>query len=778
MTTNVNFRVDVTGAPAARTQVRGLRDDMNATRDAANNATRSRVAGYNRAEDDVNRRRGLAVQQEIQAQRRQAEAGRQALQQRLAEFKRSKAEEARESERARREELARERQHGAALMAMHRRQAEMARNGGGAVPRVPARGNSADGKSSGVGSLLAGRALGLGARVLAPLAAAKGIGDSVGAFAQYEKLGVTLEVLFESGAKANKVLSELNNLSLKTGVGVERFAKAATTMNGFGVEADKIVPKLTQIAAITRGDAEKMDRLALAFAQSAGQGRLMAEELNQMIDAGFNPLLQISKDTGLSIVELRKRMRDGKLDFDLLSDAMDNLVAAGGKYENMMDQMERTTSVKIAKMTLAFTNLYRAAGKALASDESKLGAATGAVTGGTASTVNYLSEGITQMTATPKARQEAFEASWKRTAEESPTTRGMGIDAAREALKLDKQISENADKRMKAAEQEARANKKAKDDEAAAVKSMLVSQATQLRNAYQLSNIQKETAKDAIEAQKKLLEAERKRIAEMQKNLTGGVEKFASMSQEEKQASIKVLQKARSGEQLTFDEADKLEQIGSKESKTLADRNKTRLAMGAGFDALGEQAMTKKIAPIEQQLDQVKSARAQLLAKGRMDYTSVQVKDEKAEGAEPKTRVVAVANGNRIFSRSQQQQLQQYDSQINDLEIQKQVQARTVQKQVAADKDLYGNVFGSEQQAIRAEVQKSQQISANIKQTIEFKANFENSAKQIAAEVEGRFRQASAEQMKEVLTLLKPVMDKIRVDRANAVSRAAMAGSK
>ena len=54
------------------------------------------------------------------------------------------------------------------------------------------------------------------------------------------------------------------------------------------------------------GNNEKFSSMTLAFAQMSAAGRLMGQDLNQMINAGFNPLQVISEKTGKSIAVLKK----------------------------------------------------------------------------------------------------------------------------------------------------------------------------------------------------------------------------------------------------------------------------------------------------------------------------------------------------------------------------------------------------------------------------------------------------------------------------------------
>ena len=62
---------------------------------------------------------------------------------------------------------------------------------------------------------------------------------------------------------------------------------------------------------VSQGNKERFDSLTLAFAQVGSAGKLSGQDLLQFVNAGFNPLNEISKMTGESMAELKERMSAG-----------------------------------------------------------------------------------------------------------------------------------------------------------------------------------------------------------------------------------------------------------------------------------------------------------------------------------------------------------------------------------------------------------------------------------------------------------------------------------
>lgn len=83
-------------------------------------------------------------------------------------------------------------------------------------------------------------------------------------------------------------------------------------MLSFGIAQDRIMPNIKALGDIAMGDRNKLNSLTLAFSQMTASGRLMGQDLLQMINAGFNPLSEISRKTGKSIGVLKRRWRKAR----------------------------------------------------------------------------------------------------------------------------------------------------------------------------------------------------------------------------------------------------------------------------------------------------------------------------------------------------------------------------------------------------------------------------------------------------------------------------------
>jgi tape measure domain-containing protein len=160
-----------------------------------------------------------------------------------------------------------------------------------------------------------------------------GIGvAAVQSAADMEQAQLSFETLLGSGEKAKVLLGQLQKFAATTPFEFKDLAQGAKTLLSFGVAAEKIMPITKQLGDIALGDSEKFKSLSLVFGQISSTGRLMGQDLLQLINVGFNPLQEISKRTGESMADLKKRMEAGKISAEEVAAAFKSATSEGGRF--------------------------------------------------------------------------------------------------------------------------------------------------------------------------------------------------------------------------------------------------------------------------------------------------------------------------------------------------------------------------------------------------------------------------------------------------------------
>ncbi|MDR2764748.1 MAG: tape measure protein, partial [Tannerella sp.] len=152
---------------------------------------------------------------------------------------------------------------------------------------------------------------------------------------EIQALESSFEVLLGNKRKADAMLAAIKDYAVESPLSLSGVSNAAQTLLSFNIEAEKVIPTIKQIGDVSMGNEEKFRSLILAFAQMSSTGRLMGQDLLQMINAGFNPLAVIAEKTGKSIGELKKEMETGAISAEMVADAFASAAAEGGKFYGM-----------------------------------------------------------------------------------------------------------------------------------------------------------------------------------------------------------------------------------------------------------------------------------------------------------------------------------------------------------------------------------------------------------------------------------------------------------
>lgn len=228
---------------------------------------------------------------------------------------------------------------------------------------------AASSSSDGIGILVsslgkfAGISIGVSAVVSGMLSIAK---SSIAAYSKMEDLRISFQTMLGSAAQAESLLSSIREYGANTPYDTEGLAKAAQTMLSYGMAANYIMPTLKALGDIGMGSSEKLQSLALAFAQMSASGKVMKQDINQMINAGFNPLQVISEKTGESMGVLLDKVSKGQISINQIKDAFKDATSEGGQFYNMMNNMNGTLSGSLGALEDSFDGLKQAIGELIA----------------------------------------------------------------------------------------------------------------------------------------------------------------------------------------------------------------------------------------------------------------------------------------------------------------------------------------------------------------------------------------------------------------------------
>ena len=141
------------------------------------------------------------------------------------------------------------------------------------------------------------------AGAIGSVTAALGAGAAAGVKynASIETYQTSFEVMTGSAEKAAEVIDRLKKVGAETPFELPDLADTTQLLMNYGFTADEAMDKMMMLGDISQGSADKMSRIATAYGQMSSAGKVQLEDVKQMIEAGFNPLQEISETTGDSM---------------------------------------------------------------------------------------------------------------------------------------------------------------------------------------------------------------------------------------------------------------------------------------------------------------------------------------------------------------------------------------------------------------------------------------------------------------------------------------------
>ena len=176
------------------------------------------------------------------------------------------------------------------------------------------------------------------------------IGFGVKYNSEIEQLQTSFEVMTGSAEKAKDIIAELQKIGAETPFEVKDLAKATNLLMSFGFGAEDAIDSMLMLGDIAQGSSEKLDTISKAYGRMVSSQKVTLEDMNMMIDSGFNPLQIIVENTGESMKSLYDRISKGTMSVEEITEAMKQATSAGGKYFQSMEKQSKTLNGQISTL--------------------------------------------------------------------------------------------------------------------------------------------------------------------------------------------------------------------------------------------------------------------------------------------------------------------------------------------------------------------------------------------------------------------------------------------
>ena len=208
-----------------------------------------------------------------------------------------------------------------------------------------------------------GLSLGKALSVIGGIATLKQLGSEIiRVRGEFQSMQTAIETMVGKDV-AGKLMPQIKELAKISPLTMSDMVGAEKMMLGFNIQAEDTIKYLKALSDISMGESSKFNSLTLAFSQMSAAGKLMGQDLNQMINAGFNPLQSISEKTGKSIATLKEEMSKGAISAEMVQQAFVDATNAGGRFYQMSENASKTINGQISMMQDAMDAAFNEMGE-------------------------------------------------------------------------------------------------------------------------------------------------------------------------------------------------------------------------------------------------------------------------------------------------------------------------------------------------------------------------------------------------------------------------------
>ena len=210
------------------------------------------------------------------------------------------------------------------------------------------------GGAAGLGGPAAALGLGFGAVAM--------IKESISAFAELETKVASLKSLLGEPL-GEKLTVQFRNLAKTTILTNNQLIENAKTWASYGLTTDGLTDRLRRLGTVAGGNSEKFRSLTIAFAQVNAQGKLMGQEKNQLINAGFS-LQAVADAAGISMENFADAMKNGEIRAEHLNEALVKVTSEGGLFAGYLEKQAETLQGKMTILSSTWEEFLQTLGAA------------------------------------------------------------------------------------------------------------------------------------------------------------------------------------------------------------------------------------------------------------------------------------------------------------------------------------------------------------------------------------------------------------------------------
>ncbi len=167
------------------------------------------------------------------------------------------------------------------------------------------------------------------------------IRESSEAASNMQQLNTVFGVLLQSQSKGSALLEEVTQFAAATPMKVPELANATRVLLAYGESSTTVMSTLRRLGDIAAGTGQRIDEIATLIGKARQAGRLYGDDLNRLNDRGIPLTATLAKNFGITSMEIRKLVEQGRVGFSALEDAINEVTNEGGLFYGMLEKQSK-----------------------------------------------------------------------------------------------------------------------------------------------------------------------------------------------------------------------------------------------------------------------------------------------------------------------------------------------------------------------------------------------------------------------------------------------------
>jgi tape measure domain-containing protein len=160
--------------------------------------------------------------------------------------------------------------------------------------------------------------------------------------ADAQAMEASFTTMFGSAEKAKAMMSDIQSFAASTPFESPEIAQATKSLVAFGIAQDQAIPSMRMLGDLASGLGIPLNDLAQIYGKARVQGRLFAEDMNQLQGRGIPVAQALAANFGVNEDKIRGMVEAGQVGFPQLQAALYSLTKEGSMFGGAMEKQSQT----------------------------------------------------------------------------------------------------------------------------------------------------------------------------------------------------------------------------------------------------------------------------------------------------------------------------------------------------------------------------------------------------------------------------------------------------